>query len=197
MSEAVDKPVRSTSGTMARLTRAAYLRDPAAFKEFAIPHLVVPAIQAVAHGAAGTGPFASKGPQRWAVRIALQVAGWLDQHSEVSVVMRLAEEYGLKTEAEVRQRLELAGRAQGVGLDSAQARALELLQKIMAADPGRRETIRASLFGDIAEAVEATEKNGRGSGSPARRRPNEAASQVLVLGGRSPTGQDLPAGSGD
>ena len=161
MSEGVEmKEPRGVAG-IAGLTRSAYLADPGKFKEHAIPWLVVPALMAVHHGAAGTGPFKDKGPQRWAVRIALQVAGWLDQRSEVSVVLRLAEDYGLKSEAEVRARLELAGRAQEVGLESAQARATDLLQRIMAADPGRREQIRASLFGEAVEVVASGRTTGR------------------------------------
>lgn len=142
------------------LTRAEYTRNPDAFRSAALEHLVPAAVEAVVHGCRGTGPFAGKAPQRWAVRIALQVAGWLDQRTEVAVVMRLAQDYGLRDEADIRAKLDLAGKASSIGLEDAQARAIDLLGRIMTADPSRRDTIREHLFGvDIpgssAEVVEA------------------------------------------
>lgn len=123
-------------------------RDPEAFRAKVRPWLLVPAIEAIHHALCGTGPFTGKPPQRWAVRLGLQVAGWLDMRSEVAVVLRLAQDYGLRDESEIRARLELAGKVQSVGLESAQARATDLLRRIMAADPGRRDAIRAELFGE-------------------------------------------------
>lgn len=134
--------------TLEGLTRAEYTRNPEAFRSAALEHLVPAAIEAVYHGVKGTGPFQGKAPQRWAVRIALQVAGWLDQRSEIAVVLRLAQDYGLRDEAEIRERLALAGKVQSVGLEAAQARAVDLLRRIIAADPSRRDQVRAELFGN-------------------------------------------------
>lgn len=120
--------------------------------------MLPPAVEAIIAGCRGLPPF--KGPQRWAVRAALQIAGWLDQRSEVAIVLRLAQDYGLRDEADIRARLDLAGKASSIGLEDAQARAIDLLGRIMTADPSRRETIREHLFGlDVsgssAEVVEA------------------------------------------
>ena len=145
---------------LAGLTRAEYTRNPDAFRSAALQHLIPAAIEAVVHACRGTGPFQGKPPQRWAVRIALQVGGWLDQHAEIAVVLKLAQDYGLRGEDEIRARLDLAGKASSIGLEDAQARAIDLLGRIMTADPSRRETIREHLFGlDVsqsgAEVVEA------------------------------------------
>lgn len=171
-----------TATGIGKLTRAAYLRDPAAFKELAIPHLLIPAVQAVAHGCAGSGPFEVGGttdwdaffaeleakapqfvtlvrelvekhtsarrpgkPQRWAVRIAMDVAAWTGQRSETSIVLKLVQDYGLRDESEIRARLDLAGKVQTLGLEEAVERATDLLERVFAADPRRRAAVLTRL----------------------------------------------------
>src|SRR5690349_12413652 len=87
----------------AALTRAAFEADPDGFRDNALARMIPPAVRAVIHGCAGTGPFESRGPQRWAIRIALQMARWLDVRSEVAVVLKLAQDYGLRDEQEIRE----------------------------------------------------------------------------------------------
>ena len=130
---------------LARLTRAEYTKDPDRFREAAVSLLLPAALEAVYHALKGSGPFTGKAPARWAVRIALQVAGWLDMRQEVAVTLKLAQEFGLSGEAEIREKLELASRVRALDLPAAEARATDLLARIIEADPSARTRIATRL----------------------------------------------------
>ena len=139
--------VKSVTTLMESELGEEYRRDPDRCKrEFlgvAMPKVMLATLAA----AAGEAPFTK--PQRWANQAILNIAKWTGAASEVRAVLELAQEYGLKSEAELRQRLELATRVRDVNLETAQARATELLRRIIAADPSRRATIRTELFGEM------------------------------------------------
>lgn len=122
-----------------KLTRAAFEADPEGFKATATARMMPAAVQAVILGC--------RDRQRWAVRLAFQCAGWLQLRESLAVMVALCQEYGFRSEADLRAWLALASRTSSVGLEAAQARAIDLLRKVIAADPGRRDLIRAELFG--------------------------------------------------
>lgn len=132
-------------GNTAAAIVAAYETDPERFRDEAKSTLLPYAVWATMHALRGSGPFKGKPPQRWAVRAALQVAGWLDMRQEVAVTLKLAQEYGLSGEAEIRERLDLASRARTVDLPAAEARATDLLARIIEADPSARQRIATRL----------------------------------------------------
>jgi len=136
--------------------QAAIREDPEAGKALFVARALPPALEAVIAGCEGSGAFEKRGPQRWAVRAALQIAGWLDLKERLSVLLELCQEYGFRSETDLRAWLALASRTSSVGLEAAQARAIDLLRKVIAADPGRRDLIRAELFGAEVDPSRAT-----------------------------------------
>ncbi len=125
----------------------AWKRDPEEGRREFLGMAMPGALLSTMRAANGEPPFEK--PQRWAVRAILEIGKIIGASNEIRVVMELAQEYGLKSEAELRQRLELATRVRDVSLETAQARATELLRRIIAADPGRRDAIRSELFGEL------------------------------------------------
>lgn len=125
----------------------AWHKDPEEGRRTFLGMAMPGALLSTMRAANGEPPFEK--PQRWAVRAILEIGKVLGAQNEIRVVLELAQEYGLKSEAELRQRLELATRVRDVNLETAQARATELLRRIIAADPSRRATIRTELFGEM------------------------------------------------
>ena len=92
-----------------------------------------------------TSPPRPGKPQRWAVRIAMEVARWTGQTSETSVILKIVQDYGLRDEAQIRERLDMASKVSTLNLDEAVERATDLLVRVSDADPRRLPPVLARL----------------------------------------------------
>ena len=132
--------------------RAAYERDPEAFKREAIAELLPSAVLGTAKAARGEAPFDQ--PQRWACRIAFEAAGWIGAQTQVNIALMLSDQLGVGSLDDAKRMLTAAREAEDADIPQLQQLVLTLARKLTRTDSQFREMLREIVFGERAALPE-------------------------------------------